>query len=324
MKYDLISLEEISKWNKAIESLNYSIGHSWKYNEALSQANATGKIYLYSAQVGLEKLIIPIQERVYDGVKDICTPYGFSGFLYSGKWIDFKELWYQSAKELGYVAGYIGLHPFISSQDLKERLISTRDVYALDLEPSEDELYKNLQGKGKKSEVKWPEGCKLIESQDLLKSLFYEMYSNSMVRVGASRQYFFSQKAIESFFDIDGSQAYGIEHQGVVQAICLFLKAPLCTEYFLSASSDDGRPLTTALLWKSLLKLKSEGVKRVNLGGGVVDGDGLAKFKARFGAQEVKYIALKQIYNMNLYTELCLKNGAEPESTGYFPAYYKR
>jgi hypothetical protein len=85
---------------------------------------------------------------------------------------------------------------------------------------------------------------------------------------------------------------------------------------------EAGRAHAFTLLWNGALRLQDEGVPFLNLGGGIREGDGLAQFKRRFGAEQRPFLALRQIYDTERYQALCAAaNVVADRRDGYFPAY---
>ena len=79
---------------------------------------------------------------------------------------------------------------------------------------------------------------------------------------------------------------------------------------------------STHLLWSAAHRLRGLGVPSLNLGGGVAEGDSLARFKERFGARKLPLTALKQVYDRAAYERLCRERGADPDDIeAYFPPY---
>jgi hypothetical protein len=90
-----------------------------------------------------------------------------------------------------------------------------------------------------------------------------------------------------------------------------------------SISSPAGRQYSAPLIWAGATELATRGITRLNLGGGVRRGDGVAEFKERFSAKRLALGALRQVYRPTLYADLCREAGAaDPaDRDGYFPAY---
>jgi hypothetical protein len=64
------------------------------------------------------------------------------------------------------------------------------------------------------------------------------------------------------------------------------------------------------------------GIGAFNLGGGLADGDSLSEFKRRFGAERRPFLALKEVVNAKIHTQLCLSTTADSkDQRDYFPAY---
>ena len=67
--------------------------------------------------------------------------------------------------------------------------------------------------------------------------------------------------------------------------------------------------------------LKEQGIKNINLGGGVKEGDFLDDFKRRFGGKAMPIGKLTGVVNRAKYDELC-KEFCLDEGTNYFPPYW--
>lgn len=68
--------------------------------------------------------------------------------------------------------------------------------------------------------------------------------------------------------------------------------------------------------------LKSLQIPLLNLGGGILENDGVAQFKQRFGAKKLALKCLKQVYEPEIYETLCWQVNMDPNDlSGYFPAY---
>jgi hypothetical protein len=95
-------------------------------------------------------------------------------------------------------------------------------------------------------------------------------------------------------------------------------------DFLFNISLPEGKDAASSLIWAGVLCLQRRGVASLNLGGGVLPGDKLAQAKQRFGASVLPLRCLKQVYDVDRFTELCQKAGADPsERGGYFPPYRK-
>ena len=76
------------------------------------------------------------------------------------------------------------------------------------------------------------------------------------------------------------------------------------------------------LIWAAVERLRALGVRALNLGGGIREGDDLAEFKRRFGAAELPLVSLRQVYRPDEYERLCLAGGRHLRALGgWFPPY---
>ncbi len=89
----------------------------------------------------------------------------------------------------------------------------------------------------------------------------------------------------------------------------------------LAAHTTEGREagVAYAFYWTILGELQRQGVTRVDLGGGVEDSDGLARWKAGWTPETVPSLVCGAILRPDEYAMLTRARGTGP--TAYFPAY---
>ena len=123
-------------------------------------------------------------------------------------------------------------------------------------------------------------------------------------------------------FDLDNVLIVGAPNSGQMEAVSVFTYTADVGEYLFNVSLPEGQNHTVALLWYGVNYLKSLQIPRLNLGGG---GGGIGEFKRRFGGKELALKCLKQVYEPEIYKELCRRTNTNPnDRTGYFPAYRQR
>ena len=91
--------------------------------------------------------------------------------------------------------------------------------------------------------------------------------------------------------------------------------------YFLSASTDEGRAVsaTNAVLFAAMRHARDAGLATLHLGGGLVDGDSLQRFKQSMGAGRAPFFVGSAIHDAGAYAELCAAAGGTDGER--FPAY---
>ena len=118
------------------------------------------------------------------------------------------------------------------------------------------------------------------------------------------------------------SELIGASLNNKIVCAVLFIKFKKKAEYFINASTLDGRFASRKLIWEMIVNLKKQGIENINLGGGVKEGDFLDDFKRRFGGKAMHMGKLTGVVNHSKYDELC-EEFCIDESTDYFPPYWE-
>jgi hypothetical protein len=318
----LISLANAEDWEGAVSRVSHGPAHTHWYNSALA-ASIEDEIVLFEYAEGEDCAVCPIVLRRFGNSVDIATPYGFGGFATHGRCKGLPDEFHRLAIEKGWVCGYLALHPlfphpFVAANGLERG----RTIYLLDLSSSEDVLLASMHETHR---------YELRKDSALLESINAEeaaparalpaLYAETLARVGASDTYRFSEATLNSWIDSAGSLVLGIGEPPQAVIFCMYTKD--IADYFINASTNQGRRYTRILIWAAVCELKRRGVRYFNLGGGVHEGDTLEAFKRRFGGRSLDSPVLKQVYLREQFTALCDQAGA-PESASYFPSYRSR
>ena len=319
-----IPLNEQSAWKEALEGIPHAFGHTWESCHAMSLSTGHNT-YLYTFEADGVRIVCPIAERSFNGHIDILTPYGFSGFTGNGSCLDLLKQWKQEVARRNYVCGYIGLNPILNKPDYlaPEDVYTYNCLYAIDLRLELDELFTRLSTNRKRQLRAGENNCKIIFERTRLLDFLLEHYSDFFKRKGASTVYQFAPETIIELANMNNVILFGAEGKTGLEEVIMLAYTPYIGEYLLGISSSDVRRHSVTLLWNAIELLKAKGVEWFNLGGGIRPGDGVAQFKERFGGQVFPMQSLKQIYNTELYTNLCKQMHKDPEDLkGYFPPYH--
>ena len=107
-----------------------------------------------------------------------------------------------------------------------------------------------------------------------------------------------------------------------IEAVYVFAHTSYAADCLFNVAVPEGRHYATSLLWWGVNYLKSKRIPLLNLGGGVRENDSIARSKERFGPIKLPFRVLKQVYNREIYEELCRRRGTDPaDRMGYFPPY---
>jgi Fe-S cluster biogenesis protein NfuA len=326
IKYEkCIALDDPAAWRKALYRIPHAFAHTW--DNCYAMHLSTGyKTFLYTLEKNDIRVVCPIAERAYEGYVDIVTPYGFSGFVGNKPLPGFPDYWKKFTSERGYICGYIGLNPVLQNENYyqEDEIYYYNSVYMLDLTKGVDELFAGLST-NRKRQIKAAEGMNNITTEkgkllEFLLTHYYEFYREK----GASKVYQFKPDTIIELAFRDNVIIAGLEDDRGINAVILFAFTPYIGEYMLNISLPEGKRYSAALIWYGVKKLIEHNVQWLNLGGGIKPGDGVAKFKERFGGKVFLLSSLKQIYNHDVYRSLCCKANVNPDDlTGYFPLYRK-
>jgi hypothetical protein len=164
-------------------------------------------------------------------------------------------------------------------------------------------------------------GVGLIRDRETLAGAFLDLWPGSPWRSGATSTYDFSAESLRRWALDPSTLILGAGRDGEVEAVTLCLVAGRQAEFLFNASTGAGRAWSAFLLGQVIDALAAQGVRCLNLGGGVRADDGLAQFKQRFGASRRDVHSIRQVYDPATYRALCEAAGVEGSPGGRFPPY---
>jgi hypothetical protein len=325
IKQECIPLESRAHWERSLEGIKHSFGHTWENCYAV-QLTTGFKTFLYCFESEYGRVVCPIAEREYSGYVDIVKPSGFSGFVGNGICPGFSRYWREFATEREYISGYIGLNPIFDYSanfdpgEIYPYLNDQCDIYALDLTLSDDELFANLSTNRKRQLKDWDRIVhNLLFDKSILTEFFLNNYLDFYTKKNALDTYYFTRETYSYLLSLDNVFMVGACNKEGVAAVSVFTYTPHEGEYLFSVSLDEGQQYAAPMIWYAMKKLKALNIPLLNLGGGWAS---LGEFKRRFGARKYTLKILKQIYHPEIYRKLCLQAHKDPnDMAGYFPAY---
>ncbi len=323
----LISLASPADWDAALSRVPHGPAHTHWYNAALS-LSVDDEIALMEYASPPDWAACPIVLRRHGESIDIAIPYGIGGFAICGECKELPDVIRRFAGEQRWVCGYLAVHPLsrhpFSAEDGLEwgenGLERGPLVYRLDLSMSEPHLFASMHATNR-YEIRRDEALlsSVITDAAAIGRALPEIYEQTRARVGASDAYRFSRATLAAWLSSPGCLALGLGDP--LQAVVICTHAAGVADYFINASTDQGRKYTRILIWAAMRELKRLGIRYFNLGGGVRDGDTLDAFKRRFGGELTVRPILKQVYCRDRFVELCAQAGAMERAGSYFPPY---
>ena len=328
MKDYVISLNKESKpeWENALKGIKHSFAHTWDNCYAM-QLSTGYETFLYCFEDHDLRIVCPYAEREFGNYKDIVTPYGFSGFAGNGDSKDFRNCWLEFMKRKKYVCGYISINPVFQNNTYfnKEEAYQSTSLHFFDLTKSLTDLFENLDANRKKQIRNFRRyESAFIYDRRILTEFLLDNYYDFLNNVNASQANYFSRETLEYICSLENVYMVGAGSSGNTEAVYVFSYTDYIGDCMFNISLPEGRKHTSLLFWSGLKFFRSKKIPLMNLGGGIREDDKLALSKDRYGGYKLPFVNLKQIYNPEIYNQLCKDAGADAgDRRGYFPAYRK-
>jgi len=323
---DCISLDCPQEWQESLRGIRHTFAHTWESCYAMYLTTGL-RTFLFKFEAEDVKIVCPIAERKFRGYTDIVTPYGISGFVGNGTCKDFPDYWKKWAEDMGYICSYIILNPLLTDKSYfrPEEAFKQKSLYVLDLRLEENRLFENLHENRKRHLRAWGQrSVTFITDRKILTSFVLKQYPAFVQRINASGVYHLSQETIKFLCGLDSIRMVGACRPEGIEAVSIFSFTPYLGDFLFNVPLEGGRHHGVDLIWWGVKSLKALQVPFLNLGGGIVEDDGVARFKQFFGAHRILFRCLKEVYQPELYKELCQLAGVDPDDRrGYFPSYRK-
>lgn len=327
---ELIPLQSTADWLSALEGVVHGFGHRPEYVAAASLVTGHESA-LWVCRGSNGTAVCPVALRASPGGgSDVVTPVGFAGFAIAGELPELADAWTGDWKGRGVVAAYVQLSPLapperwrIQLGALSAWLFPGPECWAWDLARDEDELLGNMTSKHRQLLRKWlRQAPGICWDGDQLRPRFKSLYADFVRRRGIGSAYHYADEALDLLFDAPGTFLVGARGaDGEIEAITLFLWQGGQGESFLNAATPSGRAHSRGLYWLGALRLRELGVRVLNLGGGVGNGDALSEFKQRLGARRAPSLVLRQVVDLDGYRRACAAAGVAENAQGRFPPW---
>jgi serine/alanine adding enzyme len=271
------------------------------------------------------------------GLFDAATPQ-YTGPLASGK-LDpatvsaFSEALSAWCDRSGVVTEFAHLHPWKARPELLDPtgLEPDREIVYVDLAQDHDRVWRESFSHAARKNVKRArrEGVRVraAAGDDHMREL-HRLYELTMDRQGALASYYFPPEYFSSFGELlpDNSRVLIAEHEGRVVAATLYLYDDSDVYSYLGGSDHAAQRVrpTNAIVDEVIRWARSEGRKRLVLGGGYAPGDGIMRFKASFSPLRAELRLFRRVRMPQAYESLCeawREHHGVDAATGFFPPY---
>ena len=319
---DLIPVDDREAWIAALEDVPHGFAHTWENCHAMA-ATSGRRTFLYRFDDGEVRAVCPLSEWPIGRYLDVVTPYGLSGFVGSGCIPSLPTHWSEQARARGYVSGYLLVNPVLGGElGFGGEATHHKVLFVLDLRLPEDILFARLS-ENRRRQVRRADAASgaLVTDREALTRFFVDTYPSFIARRDGATAFRLREGSMRELCASRNVLLIGAQQGGSIRAVSLFGFTQHAGDFLFHASLPGEESWSAALIWAGVRALRGLGVPSLNLGGGVAEGDSLAEFKRRFGADQVSLRHIKQVYRPNVYRALCERAGVDPSQRGYFPPY---
>lgn len=333
-KFEAIGIDD-PKWREIIKRADTFDFHHTAYFHKIDTDFPAQLLYFHKDQdfIALPVVIRPVENTPY---YDITSVYGYAGpvFHFSNEEIKdnliefFKTSFTNYCKENKIISVFARLHPLISQRDILEGLGNIADLnktVSIDLTLHPEEQRREYR-KSLKSELNQLRKKEIfIESTTNPSCIndFIDIYYETMDRVNASENYYFSKEYFYEFLNNDDFEAELLvakkDHKVIAGAIFTFTDKIM--QYHLAGTTEEfikDTPMKLILDHARIIGNEAS-AKDLHLGGGVggSDDDSLFKFKSGFSKNFKQFSVWKYIVDTEIYDEL----SREKIASDFFPLY---
>lgn len=337
----LITAEDPNAWHESLQEAGpHDIYHTLEYHLA-TIGQESGVPHLIVVETGNFVAAMPFLLRRVpnsDNLFDATTVYGYPGIVCnsdnkSSKAQTFKELFQKELSHLfssmHVVSFFARTNPLIQTNWLFEgcaEIVNLGATVFIDLTLPEDQQFAEMT-KGHRYDIRKGRRSEVVVEEDVNFDYideFIGLYNETMVRTGASKNYFFPRSYYLTLKErLKGQlRLYMAKNDSGYLAGSLFFFQDNIIQYHLSGSTVFGlKTNSVKLIIDEVRKLGSRSnFSLLHLGGGVgAAKDNLLKFKCGFSRTTRSFETVRMVVDKKAYARL-----AEPfcrETTDFFPIY---
>lgn len=335
----LITIQDRPEWIYYVsKSAEHDFYHTWHYHSL----ETTGTPLLFVHEQHQDFIAIPLLKRPIpeSNYYDLTSVYGFSG-PFSNKRIEdldddlieqFKADFLKFLDDEKIVSVFSRMHPFYPQQLVLEKFGGVYDngkTVVMDLSVNIEEQRRKYRPKARRViNIAREKGYRLVvESGTQAIKTFFEIYSKSMQRVGASEYYYFSENYISEIVNTDEYDArIAMVYDGdiVVASTIIMLTNGIMQGYLIGVNPEYVKFSPIRYMVDELTILgRAAGIKYFNLGGGVgFKDDNVFQGKIALTHLTFDYKSWRYIANPCVYKQLLAAKGInEDTDVDFFPLY---
>jgi len=340
----VIGINETKKWDALVKSFKtFDVHYLNGYAKAFELHGDGEPLLLYYEGNGTRGMNVVLKRDIAksdvfkdklekDTWFDLSTPYGYGGFWVEGS--DLKSVddeYSLFCKENGFISEFVRFNLFSGFETAYSGSIRTPShniVRTLDL--SIEEILMDFEHKVRTNLEKGVDADLRIEFDEKGDRMeeFLQLYASTMVRTCAEPYYYFSKDFFEHLKKLEESSVFvHVLHEDQVIASTLTLYGTENCYPFLCGSNHDYfnlRP-NEFMQVETIKWAKAKGLKRLVLGGGYGEDDGIYRYKRGFAPKGIyNYYVGTNIFDEGKYEKLVEMRRQEADfdpQKDYFPLY---
>jgi len=340
----VIKGNEEQKWDEIVRSFKiYDVNYLSGYAKAF-ELIGEGEPLLFYFDDGRTKavnvvfkrdiaLAEPFKEKLpLETWFDLSTPYGYGGFWIEGEnYKTVNDTYEAYCKDNGFVSEFVRFNLFSGYQPYFTGLSETHMHNVVrNLDISLEDMLMDFENNVRRS-IKKANKAGLRAEIDLMgKRLddFLEIYYGTMERTGAKKSFFFPKVFFQKINEMEGNYFYiHVFYKEKVISTSLYLHETETCYAFLGGTNKDYFDLQPNyyLDYEAFKWAKNKGLKRIVLGGGYGNNDGIYRYKKSFAPNGLcDFYIGKKIYDEEKYrklVEIRTQEDSFDKNTLFFPAY---
>lgn len=323
------------KWNEIIKQAETYDFHHTAFFHKIDNKFRSVLLYFSSEEnfIALPIVLRPIENTPY---WDVTSVYGYSGPVYKFQspaekdaLINFfKNTFIRFCEEFGVISVFARLHPVLSQRKILDGMGQILDLnrtvgISLNMAPEDQRKVYRKSLKSELNQLRRKELMVVTAYDHGEIDAFIKIYYETMDRVNASQDYYFSQDYFYQFLqnrDFEAKLLVCKERNNVI-AGAIFTNSEKIIQYHLAGTSSEYIKIAPMKLIIDEARLwgNQTAAGTLHLGGGVggSDEDSLFRFKSAFSDQYMQFSVWRFIVNKEVYGEL----SQGKEMSNYFPLY---
>lgn len=335
--FDIIESDSAS-WNEIVKKAAiYDFYHTSYYHKIDNDHQSL--LLLFSRGDSFIALPLVVRNISDTDLFDITSVYGYAGPVARIEEQDrdellsfFKNRFVQYCRDKSIVSVFSRLHPLIDQQFILNGLgeiLNLNKTVSIDLTTDMEEQRAGYR-KSLKSELNQLRRKDIViqetkETGDI--NRFTDIYYETMNRVHASSNYYFSRDYFQEFLSTDAfhSKLLVAKSDGDMIAGAIFTYTDKIMQYHLAGTTEEYIKQTPMklILDEARLSANALGLDHLHLGGGVGgrDDDSLFRFKSGFSKNFKQFSVWQYIVDKTAYDELVASKTRIDPRSNFFPLY---